>query len=1057
MTSLQAQVELVKSSIAPPSSCTPATLAALNQLLLPYDSGKVQAKSNTTRVSVKSLSTKSKTQTPSGTGLSPKEKAVLATEVINSTLAALSIHTKSHPVLPSTSLRKSSARKNLRRSNSLSQSPLQTHTFERASSSPDVGSKPCRSSSTVSTSLSKYRTIAECSRIAFAYLRELQASKAPCIMDLKPQQLENGMVALIGRLIPLGLDDLALKELRILKSRLDTALKTSSAVKKIGQSKPSRSLSVGSQAVVEIIDFEVPPSGGPILALAIAVQMHALKLIASSKKPSLIESVASKLQAGYPSSPIQLLLQSAKESPAQTEKAAKQLENLSRLIFSFTPSVSSSEDVVALSPTLNTSPQIVLQLQALGFHCRILCWKFCNYQVDIEKELLDPFSRCLAAYARRSQGGAVERYESASQAFQDIRILISQCQGNVLDDNISSLVRIYKLLGSLAQDAALFEDAVRWMEIVEKFYGGVGVSEIQRWTTAASLLSLKLLISPQDGKVESLLMVTLEALGGPLNGDSLELDELLSEVSKARRAAVTIFCNERSGLDGKCSNSLPDSIRQMCESLVLLCPRFYVRYLTKPPNSNAATKIIIRYEQRRQFVAKSASNIIDSALFLIKKFQSENRLTWEVIDSTLKSCVALLESVQYNGSEISKESSGDGNTSSYFIRISNLYFTQHLNMRRDADDPKDIHHLRPLRRSIECVQTRPVMERQAALTNLKLERIADVYKSLGRLDDARNALVSLRDGLVEIGVLSSVAAASNNQPLNASWYQNEDSSMLARTIGLLLKLELRQDPILVALPYTGMNCSVEEKGVILEHSLNVLSKQSKDTVRLQKAIFRELLIIYDQTSFPIRRLRVVTYLLRIDPEHRRDLAGDVRNTLTLASLESIIDESKDTGLRSFLPHLRALASSILELQEDHPRIGLLKPHLIVWRSILDKCRDYKSLTVKVDEIYDLTSHLHSIADFLNMKGLGWTRVAVLRIIASINEITRPGLCPDDPILSYIALGQQYLELGYSGKAGVSLDRALSYASSNGVSTETLLRVQLSYAEYLLAIGNADKW
>jgi separase len=1076
MTSLQARVDLVKSLITSPSTCTPAIVATLNELLLPDASDENQPNGNLARASVKTpLSAQPKTRKVLRTGpktsqasrregvkqprleLSPKEKALLATEVINGTLAALSAPSKSQPVIrrpPSSTNLMKSARKSLRRSSSLPHSPLKSQTLQRVSSSPDVTTR----SSSASTTLSGHRAIAECSRIAFTCLRTLQASRTPCIMDLKPFQLENGMTALIGRLVMLGLDDLALKELRILKRRLDIALKTSgNASKKTGLLETSKAINMGSQTLVEIIDFEISPPGGAILALAIATQMHALKLMASSRKPSLFTSVVSKLQAEYPGSPIQLLLKSSKESLSQKGKAAKQLENLSRLILSFTPNISSSEDPVALSPRLNASPEVVLQLQVLGFHSRVLWWELCDHQADIERELLEPFSRCLAGFARRSQSSAVERYESATLAFQAIQNFTAQYHGSVLDKYTSPLTRIYKLLSSLAQDAIRFDDAVKWTEIVEETYNRTGASEIQRWTTAANLLSLKLLISPQDAKVQELLIIIIEALGSSLKGGSLELDELLSEVSKARRAIVTVLCKGRLAPNGKHSSPLSDSAQRMGESLVLLCPRFAVRYLSKPPDPNAAAKVVVRYEQRRQFVAKMASNMIDSALFVIKVFQSESRLTWELMDSTLRDCLALLEGVGVDAAKTPNEPNTAVVASSYFVRISNLYFTQHLNMRRDADGPKDTQHLRLLRRSIECIQTRPIMERQAALINSKLERIADIYKTLGRLDDARNALLALRDGLVDVGVLSAVAAASCSQSLKASWHQNEDASMLARTIGLLLKLDFRLESKLVQFPYSDACWSVEEKGVVLEHSLNVLSKQSRDTLRLQKSIFRELLVLYDPTSFPIRRLRVITYLLRLDPEHRRDLAGDVRNTLTLASLESIVDGSNDKGLYAYLPHLRALASSILELQEDHPRIDLLQPHLVVWHSILDECKDYKSLTAKVDEVYDLTSHLHSIADFLHMKGLGKVRVAVLRIIASINEIPRPDLCPDDPVLSYIALGQQYLELGYSGKAGLSFDRARSHASSNGVTTEALLRVQLSYAEYLLAIGNADKW
>lgn len=59
---------------------------------------------------------------------------------------------------------------------------------------------------------------------------------------------------------------------------------------------------------------------------------------------------------------------------------------------------------------------------------------------------------------------------------------------------------------------------------------------------------------------------------------------------------------------------------------------------------------------------------------------------------------------------------------------------------------------------------------------------------------------------------------------------------------------------------------------------------------------------------------------------------------------------------------------------------------------------------------------------------------------------------------YTTLGLQYLRLGYSGKAGLSLGKAQAYLkkAEEDVTTATQLEWHLAYTEYLVGIGNLDK-
>ncbi|KFY46711.1 hypothetical protein V495_02284 [Pseudogymnoascus sp. VKM F-4514 (FW-929)] len=1081
MTSLHDKLELVKSALSSTSTSTSATVSTLSDLLAPKTAstgqkdaipsgavGRKRAATQTTQTkparttrppTKKALAASLKADSHEVEELSAKEKAILATEVINITLKTLSAAaTSSQQVRKQPQSRadlETPVRKALRRSNSLPQSPLHPRSLNRVASSPNVANRLIRSpsSSSASTPLSAPgpRAVAECSRIAFACLRMLQSSKTPTI-DLPFMQIENGMSALVGKLILLGLDDLALKELRILKRRLDAAFKPSEKPRAKKETSKDISHTVPSLSPLrfdELLDFEIVPTEGPLLSIAFTTQLQALKLLATSKKPSAIIAAIPKLQPGYHCSPTQLLIQSSKTSSSQATKSARQLESLAQIILSLSPSISSSEDTAAVSPKLHVGPDAALQLHTIAFCTRFAWWPIAGHKGDIDNDIFEPYSRCAAAFTRRSRGLSTSAYECALQSYNDLLDFTASQKSGPKVATGSPLFVIHKLLASLAQDSGCDDEAIRW---VEKLQGCENSSDAQKSVIAAKLVALKLRVDPRDPIIEELLMTVLQGLESSIKGDSTELDELLTEVSRARRAAI-LLVSKKPATNDDAPATINEGPRQLCESLVLQCPRFSLRYLGKAPGNEASTKVIVRFEQRRHHLARSVPSTVDSALYLAKTLRAQGRLTWEIMDSLLQDCLALLEAADISMPDSNNDS--DSTRTSYFARISNLYYSQHLDMRRDTSSPKDVQHLRPLRRSIDSIRLRPAAERKAAALTAKLERMGDLLRYSGRLDEARDIILLLRNELIADGALALVASAASTLPIRAAWDQTENTLLLARAFSLLVKLKKKAPRTLQDLSLNDEPWAPEEKGVVFEHILDILSRQPDASSELQKSVYKELTTIYDARTFPIRRLRVLCNFAQTNPDQRREIIEEARSTTTLASVDSVVASSSDSGLNQYTMHIRSLLTSTLELMDDHPRIDLIEPHLATWSSIIDKCKDQAALSRNIDNVDILTGHLQSVADFLDMKGCGKTRVAVLRMIANIDEIPR-GSSPDDLVLDYCFLASQYLDLGYSGKAGLALDKAQGFASSHGVTPSASIRRLVGYADYLLRVGNLDK-
>lgn len=1072
MASLQATSGLIRDSISSTSTCTPEIVNTLSDLLLPKPSiskpsAPLASKKPTKTNSATTVKVKPGAAKPRGKKvveqenihvhndqLSPKERSILATEVINATLKSLTEAIKApaqtiRKQASSKDLVKATARKTIRRSISFPQSPLQPRSLNRVTSSPSISTRNSRSSSTASSSISGYKCTAECARVAFACLRTLQAAKSPDVA-LPPLQVENGMSVLIGKMLLLGLDELATKEVRILKRRLNPEVAQKKA---LGSKAP---VSAISQSLSELLDFGDGQFSGSKLALVIATQLQILRLMASSRKPRQIEASLPLLDPEYPSSPTSLLMVASREAKdrKQVDKIARQIQSLSEILLSLCPSVSSSDDVIAKESRLSVYPEVAIRIQAMGLHNRAIWWNIAGHKGDASKELLDPLLRCLSAFSRRSMCSPPESYQLSSTIFQDLQIVFSDCK--VIRDGVtrSSQASIYRVLGSLAKDAGMFTEAITWTERFQESLDLKTDSEVKRCSVIARLVSLKLRKSIRDANEEELLMSLLEGLEQPFRGDSSEIDDLIAEVSYARRAAIAILARGRAAASGF---SISDGLRDMCESLIFLCPRLSLRYLGNTPNSKSAPKDVIRHDQRRQLITISSLHSIDSVLFLIRVLAAEERLTWDLLDSKLQDCLLLHDRLEITSRGVLME---DGKPPpAYYVRISNVYYSYFLTIRQTSNDSKDGQQFRAIRRAVDSMRGRTQHEKRAASLWTKLERLAEFCKQVGRYDELLKTLTSLRDELVEQGVLSCVATSAANRSLLSAWSDNDETSALNRTIQTMIKVEMRYLKCSSIGSVVDPAWTDEEKAAVLESQVEMLSNQSTtSSTNLLVKVLKALLDIYNGELYPIRRLRVLLQLLSLELDQEVDTVQDPSVQLGYYCKENVvIDGTKDEGLSDFFANFRAIATTSLELRRDTPNLDVLKNGLLTWSSIREKCGTLGELETQIENVASLLSHLRSISDYLEMKGHDTVRLATLRLIADFNQFLDASSNADSLVASFSALGSQWLQLGYSGKAGIIFDKAKEYSRQNGVSQNASLQLHLSYSKYLLVIGNHDKW
>lgn len=1036
-------MDAAKAAVASTWTCTPATIVTLKELLLPESELKAKPTVRATKTTAKPKPGAAAKKAPGGELLGARERTVLATHVINAALKSLARAAKPPaPPTPSKNgdkLRQSAARRSLRRSISAPLSPLQPRVLNRVASSPNVSTKEAR----LSQSTGCLATV-ECARVAFTCLRSL---KGPVQDGQTDFQLENGMSALVGRLLALGLHEQALKEMRILKKRLD-----GSGSKAAPKNTKATSVESGSAAagVADLVEYRgnITEQSLPTVT---ACQTQVLKLVAATKKPAHVEALLPALQESSPSSPINLLMRLAGTGDKEASKAARQMESLSQIILSLVPSVSSAEDAVASEPRLSPDPTAVLQLQALAFRTQMRWWKLAGHQGSVDDEILAPLTRCMKAFVRRQKSDERLIYGTLTSAFEAIMETIRSDNLQPATSSKSPLSSIYQVLGSTAHAARHYDDAHGWLQslrscLCPKTDSFVRICSVSAWILAAALRQA----SP-DSDVEQLVGDVVAGLEGSLSGTVSELNELLEGLSAARRAVVGLL---KKVLDpGPTAKPVSENLVAVSKDFILRFPRFVRRWLGSPPGKEAGTKQVLQFDQRRQTVMQSMGQVLDAALMVLKCDIQAGSSEWQLTDDVLQHCAALLESV----SDPAMSAARAEQLGVYHVKISSLYFSNFLELRKLPQRSKDTNKrlLQALSRSIDAVKDRPLAEREKAQLSTKLELFADLCREMGRGEDAVRTLRSICTGMAEDGVLSDVAVALATHPPALAWAMTEKASSLSRTLRSIAKLDRSCHDWTFFLPET-------ERAAVLEHLMHLGdgSSSSHQPLRLHDPSLAALLRIYVPEKYPIRRLRV---LLHISYQNIGEEAGlDELETQLDQALQQCQrkDKADDAALCHFVPHLEAYHGLVSAMADSGTELPLLavRNSISSWKTMSEACQTRDDLYAVIDNPEGLLDQLLSLSQLAGLRGDNALQLSISELSVTLAQAIGAGLLAvgsarDGLVLCHSQLATRYVSIGSYTQAMETLERTrLLVEQHEGISRGIVADFYLSQAEYHSGIG-----
>jgi separase len=1047
------RLEFVKEAVKSTTTCTASTFASLQLLLqattpttqnsrlakkIPSTSTKSVACTKSTR-SVKSQSeakVEVTTNSQDAAGLSAQQRLVLATEVFNTTSKALADA--------------------LQRNNS-QKSPLQPTSPNRVvSSTKKRSAKPTKMTPAGKASSGDgIHSTAECAILALTTLRNAKSDNASNI-DYPNLQLEQGVCILAGRLIALGLNDLAYKELKSLKKRLQEYMLLVSAKKpkeSTSRSAQDTKTESGKEIIAELLTFSDMESAAPILSVLVSFQTNLLKLAISEKKILIADKTCKALATSNQSSPANIVSRSLNSGSMGKDKAALQLLSTSNNILTLSNTLQKTL-TAGSDTTTNRGARLfsALTLQLVSMEYRVLSWELSGHKGDSKREYWDPLSRFLEVFSNYGSKIKPSEFTALSATLQRLNSKMTKTQMK----GAGNPWKISYSLGKIAQDASSLQDALKQFSTAAEIVTA-------EHPMASSLIQCRIAFihlclfkgnkgCSSDLVIESLVTAAL-GIKSANKGNASDLEALLVESAKLKKLAMA-----RLGESLSSEHVLPDKMIVAMVEFLHAFIRFLRRYVSRQPQSQGQSEV----NEQLQILA-SAKNIIitaaESAIALGKMSLLNQVPAWELLQPVFSDCARLLS----NFEDLEADDFDEGfNWRPSIVKLSNLFWSRYLKRREAGQGYEELIPL--LDQSVGLLKGCPAAERVAGFAALKLERLAHLYL------DARvgaKSMICFERSIqehIDVGVLQEHMAYLSGRPPHTCLHDsNSPGYNLTRILSSYLKMQLRRPTNDDHNIFDNSTLDPLARGTLLEWQLGLLTEfHSHDADNEKfKDLFRkllsEVLALYTGNQYPARRLRVIRLTLRFVLDHPNSMDNAITESLAEDAVSHLSNQpmtSNDVELENYAPNIQTSLNLILLFRNGDVKAESFREIIASWASMIRNCTSWDSLQSVVDDCDLLIAQINATLDYLEARGYWKLNLAageiLLRVFELQNVRNNSSLIL---ILSRCAL--QYCRLGDQKAASNLLERAKQHLDSGNVSCYTSMTYHLALAEYNLEIDNID--
>ncbi|BCS28779.1 C50 family peptidase [Aspergillus puulaauensis] len=1053
-------VESVKQTVRSVSTCSNATVLSLQTLFRsPADVESATVKKvgrsakatnlNTTAASrAKTSRTRTTTKTKTSTQetglntlgesrLSNQEKLVLATEVFNTTLKTLSDAVK-------TSAPKLKERKEL--------SPVKRGTKSNRS-------KPTQAEERTSTETENgVSAVGECARLSLSCLRLLKSESGTGGQGdgMPNMQLEQGACILAGRLLGLGLNDMAYKELRGLKRRIQQYLDAlASGSKKAGKkdARDAEAEEAAKERMSDLLSFSDISNARSVHGLLVSFQSNALRLISAEKRAATIQKLVPSLQLADKSSPASVILAAIESGALTKDKGAVQLQLLSSTVSSL-----SAQNSNANTGKDRLKPVTLLTLQLLSLEIRCMSWKISGHVCEDGKEMWDPLARYIGAFAQATK--SIEKVEFASIYKTIVRLQSAFAKTQTrsstnFKDNLS-VARIATILGQLAQDAGCFKEALQlFTESLQPLSNGqcLGLATVRCKIATLHFQAIKS-SAKLDGQVSEAVSEATTALSLPLRGSSHDLDELLVEAAKLKKLAMGWFGDIVSKEQAsQHENATFPRIYEYLNAFV----RFLRRYIGRRPADDE-----MKDQEGFQKRIYTAQNIlfaaVDSTVAIGRLSVMSQRPPWDEIVSTLLDCQRLIMTI-----EPSEENPATADSIGMaLVKLSNLFWSRYLKEKEAGKSAREILPL--LKQSANLLSGCSPSQRTTGFAPLKYERLAHTYIEGNCISEAEAAFCQSISEHIATGALDKITSSTDGCfPHQISHDPKRSEFTLGRVFSAYLKVKLRNKRSVVNEIFDDDALPTAQRGHVLEWQLGILTEIQ--SVANSEHIFRSvvteivsrLLDVYPAAQHPIRRLRVVLCGLRFALEQPGSLDPELIERFVAEGRQGVNgnDHQDDKDIAALATHVQNSVRLTLGLLEGTLGPEQLTSIISSWNAMLQDCTELKSLVSCVGNVEYYLLQMKAVVDYTEIHGLWKFQLSTLELVLRVTELQGVGAFSEAiVVLSRLVL--QYCRLGFCTNARSLLSRADSYITQHEVSCLARLSYDLARVGFYLETGDNEK-
>ncbi|KAF3484017.1 cell division-associated protein bimb [Arthroderma uncinatum] len=1073
---LDSLADSVKQGLQHPSKCSNTTVATLRQLLTSAtNDAKPKETKSTKRVTANPTSSKpsrtvkiraaAKASVPTqSTGeadaplLSKHEKLVLATEVFNIASKLLSEHIKKVPASRATKAPRANGNHGGRNDGG-AKTPLQL-------TSPNPKIQPLDNVKDGSDELVKadgktrINVVAECALLSLETLRDIRVSEES--FDPNNLHLSQGIAILVGKLLVVGLQDLAIKALWMLKSTLLIAIDAERTKRTQGLVK--KHMAIQKPSLESLLEFQVLPESGPLLQLLISFQSYALKILTSGGSPVTSRKILQLLTLENPSSPANAILAAHNMGTITDDKAAQQLQSHSQNILSLSIILSPAEEKQTPSDS-RVNPTVPLLLQFLALEIRCIWWKISGHNCDQDKELWGPLSRYVTTYARRCPNSQKHEFDGIQAAFGKLKARLKSNgyieQNSEHKSNFMAVVA--KTLGQIAYSAGRLEIATELCESSATSLPNGRPVQRAIFQCRRALLKVESLKPRSTPDTQALNAIGEAAtdLASSMKGNQTELDELLMESALLKKAVMKHISSTEPSSKDDLGDSSVTKIYDSTLSYLVSFVRFLVRYLT-PAVQDAQHDDVDALSLCLQKCGNIALAAVDSGVALGKLSSGGTSLLWSKVEPVLPACVSLCQLLRKIGSRCEPDNGAALNSSLRLLRISNLYWSTYMRYKDLGKEPLEL--LPPVEQAINVLKHCALPEQISGLISIKLERQAALYSEIGKAKRSSAAYISAIQAHLEAGVLETASRmASEGHPRHIWKDPRGPAYALGRVMGSYIRSQIKHEPRLNSVIYDSEGLQPCHRATLLEQQAAILMDTpqvatSPATIAHLSSLISTILSLLTWGTYPIRRSRVIHQILRFLLEHNPPFEKSFSESLLTEAarcLSSIVTPSEDKDLMLLRDDLEASLMITMGFCSGTPSTEVLENAVQTWVVILQGCGSWESVQARIGDPLALVAQLRGLVDYLEVRGLWKLKITALAAISRLLTLQERADF-STTVACYSSMGLQYSRLGYSDKAGHMLTKAKAISEEHTITPHVLLSWHLGFAEYQLEIGDPAK-